>query len=706
MRILIKILSVSLMIGLLCPPVFAEGDGPQEFTISGEYPAISPDGKTVFVGKGRPDFNNDNHYLVDMYDVKTGALLKEIPTYNASNRFEYSSNGKYLVSPGTYTSFFDGKTGDELFTFPYYFPQISFQKTNDDVVALTFPAMGNVLLKGNTLTIYDLATNTKLFEKTYNNLETMRVAMHPTQPIVAVSHGLNIDIINYDTGETLQTITNPFQMNEDIEFWAIKYLQYSPDGKTLSAINMFRGIAPFKQFDVENNYKEITPSINVFANETSKDNMPTRMSYSPDGSEVYFYYTGKMKAFDVKTGKFKWEINGDLNDIVFSSDMKKISYTKNYLIHYQNQPTFISVKDFPFPKNNGERLEFDEPLIQLKQGDSTYFLLEYIDEKGQRTLLEPKQVTLESMDPTIADIDSSHKIVAKSPGNTTLKASYDGLVTYLSVEIKAPGNSKIKVGPIYESTTDIYGIAPPQVTLYIYGINTEFQTVTNDDGSFKIHLREPLVGDTSVGFMYNYKTTNGADYDYEHILRNTVKPGPPMPAGWVKYKNQIYYLDNSGNMKTGWIKMNNHQYYFNLSGPMLTGWLKYSNHQYYFNSSGIMQTGWVKGSNHTYYFNSNGTMATGWLKYSNHMYYLNSSGTMQTGMSKINNHMYYFSSNGTMATGWLKYSNHQYNFNSSGIMQTGWLKDKGKWYYFYSNGIMAHDTKVGKYRIGHSGARV
>ncbi|MFK9094322.1 hypothetical protein [Bacillus salipaludis] len=38
-------------------------------------------------------------------------------------------------------------------------------------------------------------------------------------------------------------------------------------------------------------------------------------------------------------------------------------------------------------------------------------------------------------------------------------------------------------------------------------------------------------------------------------------------TGWIKDKNNWYYLDNSGVMKTGWIKDNNNWYYLDGSGP-------------------------------------------------------------------------------------------------------------------------------------------
>lgn len=79
----------------------------------------------------------------------------------------------------------------------------------------------------------------------------------------------------------------------------------------------------------------------------------------------------------------------------------------------------------------------------------------------------------------------------------------------------------------------------------------------------------------------------------------------------------------------------------------------------------------------------------------------------ETGWVKVNEKWYYLASSGMMQTGWMKSGNDCYYLDkTTRAMKTGWVKDAGKRYYFYSNGKMAHDTKVGKYRLGHNGAMI
>lgn len=119
-----------------------------------------------------------------------------------------------------------------------------------------------------------------------------------------------------------------------------------------------------------------------------------------------------------------------------------------------------------------------------------------------------------------------------------------------------------------------------------------------------------------------------------------------------------------------------------------------------------MLNGWVT-INGKYYYYINNVKQTGWLKLSGKWYYLGKTGEMQTGWAYVNNQWYYLNkTTGVMMTGWLYDSGNWYYLNSSGSMVTGWQKINGKWYYFYSNGKMAHDTKIGKYRLGHDGAMI
>ena len=508
---------------------------PLVFATHGQYPALSPDGKTVIVGKGRPDNNIEHEYLLSMYDVETGSLIKEIESKNNTDYYHFSPNGTYLYGAGDYTNFIDSKTGISLFTLPFYFPSVSFKETNDSIAAFAYSTKPNMLIEKNTLTMYDLSTRTKLFEKTYESDKRMRTAIHPTEPIVAVSYGRNIEIINYETGQTLHTITNPFNLSEDKEFYAIRYLRYSPSGEKLLALSDWPVTMPFKQYDVDNSYKESAIQMDAYVHEPQKtrDILPEKITYSPNQIELFLHSDGKLKVFDPKTGKYKREISGDLNDVVFSQNMKKIAYTKNQNINSGLLPEYVEVQDFPIQENPSPRIEFKDPYIQLRQGKSTYYGLKYIDEANQATLLEPSEVTLEPLDSKIVEINSANRIIAKEPGSTIIKATYNGFIDYLNIEVQSLAKSRIVVDPLYDSSMKITGTAPENIPLLAGIGNKSYTITTNPDGSFTIDLTQPLSANTFVSFMYYLEdlfpaeAPQGADYLFEHVLRDTVAPAPP-----------------------------------------------------------------------------------------------------------------------------------------------------------------------------------
>ncbi|XQY92417.1 Ig-like domain-containing protein [Metabacillus sp. HB246100] len=521
-----------------------------EFATQGTFPALSPDGNTVFVGKGRVNHQVENEYVVGMYDVKTAKLLKEIKSNNGSEYYSYSPNGKYLYSKGNSTIFLDGENGEQLFSLPYYFPEISFQETNDDLVAFVY-STSQTLLVSNKLVVYDLKNKEELFERTYDDEVTMKVALHPTEPIVAISRGLNIEIINYQTGTTVATINNPFNLATKDSYHAIRILLYSPDGKKLNVSSGIVGNHPLKQFDTSSTYTTYT-TLDVFANEKVKDRegLPKKITYNQSHSELYLHSQGKMKLYDSSTRQYKNEIKGDLDTIVFSKDMKKIAYTKNYWMNSGDAPTYIEVKNYPIKTNTVKRIEFTDPYIQLRQGKSTYYGLEYINDQNQRVLLDPKEIKLEPFDKDIVEIDSSNKILAKKPGSTILKASYNGLVDYISIEVQSLSISKIIVDPLYNSSMAITGKAPSNITIFAFQGNRHYQVKTSGSGSFRIDLDKPLKENTTLAFMYHLEAvepnSRGTDYLFENVIRDTVSPEPPVithvneKTGYVEGKTEPY----------------------------------------------------------------------------------------------------------------------------------------------------------------------
>lgn len=113
-------------------------------------------------------------------------------------------------------------------------------------------------------------------------------------------------------------------------------------------------------------------------------------------------------------------------------------------------------------------------------------------------------------------------------------------------------------------------------------------------------------------------------------------------AKWIQEssgKKRWWYRHADGSYtKSAWEQIDGLWYYFDKSGWMVTGWLKWKNNYYYLQQTsdknykeGQMRTGWVKLSNVWYYLNGNGIMAKSeCLKIDGKWYAFDSNGKMKT----------------------------------------------------------------------------
>ena len=78
-----------------------------------------------------------------------------------------------------------------------------------------------------------------------------------------------------------------------------------------------------------------------------------------------------------------------------------------------------------------------------------------------------------------------------------------------------------------------------------------------------------------------------------------------MKTGWVKDKDNWYYLDSDGKMKTGELQLDKQEYVLANDGHMLTGW----NGNYYYRTSGERaKESWTEIDGKWYYFKVNGEL--------------------------------------------------------------------------------------------------
>jgi hypothetical protein len=221
------------------------------------------------------------------------------------------------------------------------------------------------------------------------------------------------------------------------------------------------------------------------------------------------------------------------------------------------------------------------------------------------------------------------------------------------------------------TTSDPYSIAWDYANNITDTIPPEAPVVNKiyDNSSYFTGIAEPnstviaKVGDNEIG-----SANAGTDGKYSLYI----------PSQKAETVISVYAMDSAGNVSTPTTVTVQHY--------VLNGWVV-QNGKSYFYKNGVKQTGWLYQGGKWFYLNkSTGAKTTGWVLDGGKRYYLDNYGVMKTG--------------------WLKSGNDWYYLGSNGAMKTGWQKINGKWYYFYSNGKMAHDTKIGKYRLGHNGAMI
>lgn len=104
-------------------------------------------------------------------------------------------------------------------------------------------------------------------------------------------------------------------------------------------------------------------------------------------------------------------------------------------------------------------------------------------------------------------------------------------------------------------------------------------------------------------------------------------------------------------------------------------------------STQAKKTGWVPVNGNWQYYDGNGNMMkNSWIHYD------------KDGQD------YYLDENGNMVTYWKKINGNWYYFSYDGAKKTGWQYDGKAWYYMDQSGVMLHDTYVGRYKLGSSGA--
>ncbi|MBH0156784.1 hypothetical protein IHV10_10430 [Fictibacillus sp. 5RED26] len=500
---------------------------PIKFAVEGSDPALHPNGDVILI---TDQVNTEGKiYPNEMYDVHSGERIATFTSDNNTGSYQYSPEGTYMISLGDYMIVRDGNTGEYLYDLPYTWGALDFQPSNDNIVALASSSGSSNFIEQDHIAVVNLQTKDVLFEKNFEKAANTEIALHPYEPILAISHGRDVEVVNFETKETIAKISNPFALEERQSFHAIWGMSYSPDGESLFLISSAKSNQMIV-LDGENEYAKKVLTSSQFINkpiEGTDDHKWVSIDTTPDG-KIYTTNYDALKFYDPDSGELVSSIKSDYytSQISFSNHPEYLAIERGKSKYHI---TYTQIQEFPLKEPTGNRIAFEDPFITLNTGQSTYYGMDYYFD-GTKTLLDPRQVTLVSSNSEVVEVDENRKLIAVNEGSAKVTAYYRGFKETMNVHVRDEKEPNIHIDSLYDSNFYINGTAEPESTVYTWFDGMEYRSTVNRDGSFSFYLNKPLTANTKIRVMSQYQDADGDHMDEQwiNVLRDTVAPGTPV----------------------------------------------------------------------------------------------------------------------------------------------------------------------------------
>lgn len=173
----------------------------------------------------------------------------------------------------------------------------------------------------------------------------------------------------------------------------------------------------------------------------------------------------------------------------------------------------------------------------------------------------------------------------------------------------------------------------------------------------------------------------------------------------VIVEDKFYEIDEKGNAtnpKAIWSSLNNNIYYINEDGNISKGIREVNGNKYYFNKDGQLQRNKIIATNKSYYVVANdGSMTSPknkWATINNNKYYNDNNGKLLKGIATIDNKSYYFDNNGKLATNKkIIAADKYYIVDNKGVAKNpknSWFAIAGKTYRSDENGKLAKGART------------
>ncbi len=173
----------------------------------------------------------------------------------------------------------------------------------------------------------------------------------------------------------------------------------------------------------------------------------------------------------------------------------------------------------------------------------------------------------------------------------------------------------------------------------------------------------------------------------------------------VIVEDKFYEIDEEGNAtnpKAMWSSLNNNIYYINEDGNISKGIRKVNGSKYYFNKDGQLQRNKiiVTGQSH-YKVGNDGSMVSPknkWVTINKNKYYNDNNGKLLKGIATIDNKSYYFDNNGRLTTNKkIVAADKYYTVDKNGVVKNqknAWFAIAGKTYRSDENGKLAKGART------------
>lgn len=168
-------------------------------------------------------------------------------------------------------------------------------------------------------------------------------------------------------------------------------------------------------------------------------------------------------------------------------------------------------------------------------------------------------------------------------------------------------------------------------------------------------------------------------------------------AAWVEDENGISYKDDEGELLKGFQTIKNNLYYFDDDGYLKTGkiYIQDEDNYYYADKDGIIQIGTIETDDYFYETDETGKIKIGFVEHDGQLYYFNKNADVVYGWFELEDKWYYAGEKGAIATGFITIDGFRYYLGTDGVRVSDTVMEiEGVTYIFNSDGSVDENATL------------